>query len=702
MRKKLRVAIGILSLVAVAFTIISFIFRLNEAKSSGELASGAEYSILRNAITSITAKEDFQDRFTRDRLLALYEGSTRLLAAQVLDENGLSVWKVPAESKYFALPNQKGARAGFNSPQWSTVVFTTPLAGNLRLVALYASVFTSDISNAAKLPAYFIGIWFLIILVLSFFVTKDRTDALLPEPIDTKGTAERQSNEPIREMAQTQEGLIEISPVEKQSQQAQKTSDQTMEATISESENPEAEFKDNEQKSAAAVPDTATKFEHTLVQPPSAPQSPRQEMSHQEAKSAEPESLTPADTVSGASIIPSQPSDVELSPELLAAYGLSLNAFEKSAGGRVENPQTKPAEQRNVGRSDEVLQNLNTLKSAPIAQPQTKAPLQGSIQGPLPKSGNFEESLQKFEEEIILWTSRQKQAEPAQPTAQEPAQGWKHPENHPEPLSQDQQLSPQEPAQGWKHLESQPNPLDLGEPVPSPEPRPSPMSTPKQAAPAADKNSSEMQELPEGLDQEIEETLEEMETEEPAPMNHGEPPIKAYPQAPEPESQEQDKRNISSLPMPLSISEPNLENLLDDELTHGMERDTSLMLIHCELSGPHDPAANALFATIRDYFVAKELMFELYKGGFAVVMPGMDLGSSLKMSEDLADVLAATMNLYKDMEGEPPVFIGISSAGGRAVDAQKLYREASTALHKAYSGSPWHILAFRPKVTQQP
>lgn len=673
MRKKLRVAIGILSLVAVAFTIISFIFRLGEIKASGELASGAEYSILRNAVVSITTKEDFQDRFIRDRLLALYEGSTRLLAAQVLDENGLSVWKIPAESKYFALPNQKGGRAGFSSPQWSTVVFTTPLAGNLRLVALYASVFTSDISNAAKLPAYFIGIWFLIILVLSFFVTKDRTDALLPEPIDTKGTAERQSSEPIREMAQTQEGLIEISPVEKQSQQAQKASDQTVEATISESKNPEAEFNDNEQKSAATVPSTASEFEHTLAQPPSAPQSPGQELLHQEAKSAEPESLTPADTVGGASIIPSQPSDVELSPELLVAYGLSPDAFKKSAGGRVENPQTKPAEQRNVGRFDEALQNLNPLKSAPIAQPQTKAFLQGSIQGPLPKSGNFEESLQKFEEEIILWTSRQKQAEPTQPAAQEPPQGWKHPEN-------------------------QPKPLDLGEPVPSLEPQLSPMSTSKQAAPAADRNSGEMQELPEGLDQEIEETLEEMETEEPAPMNHGEPHIKAYPQAPEPESQEQDKRNISSLPMPLSISEPNLENLLDGELVHGMERDTSLMLIHCELSGPHDPAANALFATIRDYFVAKELMFELYKGGFAVVMPGMDLGSSLKMSEDLADVLAATMNLYKDLEGEPPVFIGISSTSGRAVDAQKLYREASTALHKAYSGSPWHILAFRPKI----
>ena len=612
MRKKLRVTIGILSLVAVAFTIISFIFRLSEIKASGELASGAEYSILRNAVASITTKEDFQDRFIRDRLLALYEGSTRLLAAQVLDENGLSVWKIPAESKYFALPNQKGGRAGFYSPQWSTVVFTTPLAGNMRLVALYASVFTSEISNAAKLPVFVIGGWFLIVLFLSFFLTKDKEEGLLPEPIDTKAAAERQGSETIREMAQTQEGLIEILPIDKTS---------------------------------------GSETEPLGVQ--------------------EKESLTPEVAKTETSQMLEQQREAEFSPEPLISYGVSLDALEKSgmtSGGNAQTMSETKSEHENQVEPPKDSEYTSNVQPAEIAS------LQGSLQGPLSKSENFEESLQKLEEEIVLWTSRQKPAEPALPASFE-SQALKHPAVQPETANK---------------------------------PLPSTLETPAEKASASTNEESETQELPEGLDQEIEETLEELETEDSKPMNHDEPEIRPYKEnvAPIPtsagkESQEQEKRDISALSMPLSISEPNLENLLDDELVHGMERETSLILIHCELSGPQDPAANALFATIRDYFVAKELMFELYKGGFAVVMPGMDLGSSLKMSEDLADVLAATMNLYKDLEGEPPVFIGISSTGGRAVDAQKLYREASTALHKAYSGSPWHILAFRPKIAQQ-
>lgn len=601
MRKKLRVAIGILSLVAVAFTIISFIFRLNEIKASGELASGAEYSILRNAVASTATKEDFQDRFIRDRLLALYEGSTRLLAAQVLDENGLSVWKIPAESKYFALPNQKGGRAGFSSPQWSTVVFTTPLSGNMRLAALYASVFTSEISNAAKLPAFFIGGWFLIVLFLSFFLTKDTKEGLLPEPIDTKA-AERQGREPSPEMAQTQEGLIEIPSIDKTSGSGiQALSTQEKESIASEVDKP-----------------------NTLEM---------QGLEH----------------------------ETEISPELLAAYGLppdALEPLEITIDANAEPlPESKPEHEKQAEPPKDSVYASNV-------QPAKNTSQQGALQGPLSKSGNFEESLQKFEEEIVLWSSRQKPTEAAQPASLE------------------SQALKQSAIQHEIHTEEAFTSNDEG---------------------------SETQELPEGLDQEIEETLEELETKDSELLNHDEseiesnkniekiPEILTSTEA-EKKSQEQEKRDITTLPMPLSISEPNLENLLNDELLHGIERETSLMLIHCELSGPQDPSANALFATIRDYFVAKELMFELYKGGFAVVMPGMDLGSSLKMSEDLADVLAATMNLYKDLDGEPPVFIGISSTGARAVDAQKLYREASTALHKAYSGSPWHILAFRPKI----
>lgn len=699
MRKKLRIAIGILSLVAVAFTVTSFIFRLTEVKTSGELASGAEYSILRNAVISITSKEDFQDRFIRDRLLALYEGSTRLLAAQVLDENGLSVWKIPSESKYFALPNQKGARAGFTSPQWSTVVFTTALPGNLKLAALYASVFASEVSTAAKLPAIVIGIWFLLIFAVSFFITKDKTEGLLPEPIDTKAFSENQGNELVREMVQTQEGLIEIPPLGTHEKVEQEAPVELKNETASQVQPSPSESKnlglEEQAGSEAPTMQRVEPHEGTFGQLPS--------------KAEEhPQDTPSSDAVSSASIFTGQNPDAELSPELLAAYGLTEDILKEMP----EKLQNAPVTGRTTSSAagHEKTQIIGSLKdetartNTNTIQPQSQkfAPLQGSIQNSLPKSANFEESLQKFEEEVILWTKRQQQAAPVQ-TASKDSVGA----NAVPPTSADVSAPQTAPAEkALQYPPSQPESNRAGHSVSGSEPyrgsQPPSTNTGNSEPLTQDQRVAQSQELPEGLDQEMEETLEELETKDEKLFNEDESEVTS---AKKPEtiipSTADEKRDIASLQMPLSISEPNLENLLDDELTHGMERDTSLMLIHCELSGPHDPAANALYATIRDYFVAKELMFELYKGGFAVVMPGMDLGSSLKMSEDLADVLAATMNLYKDMEGEPPVFIGISSAGGRAIDAQKLYREASTALHKAYSGSPWHILAFRPKIAQR-
>ena len=149
--------------------------------------------------------------------------------------------------------------------------------------------------------------------------------------------------------------------------------------------------------------------------------------------------------------------------------------------------------------------------------------------------------------------------------------------------------------------------------------------------------------------------------------------------------------------MSLSLSDSQLEARLNEELGRNIRTDISLMLIHCAVSSRSDPAAVALAVTIKDYIGSKDLIFELYKGAFAVVLPSVDLGGALKMSEDLADVLSATLSLYRDIEGDAPVYIGISARSDRRVDAYKIYREASTAVHKAYSGSHSRILAFRPK-----
>ena len=140
MRKTLRALVAVISILVAVMAVILFVYRLGEARTTGERSSGAEYSILRNAIMSVQNSNDFQDQFLRERLIAFYKGSDRLLAAQVLDASGFAVWKLPSGSAYFALPNDTSMRAGYSAPQWSTVVFTTPLSDGMKLTALYVTV----------------------------------------------------------------------------------------------------------------------------------------------------------------------------------------------------------------------------------------------------------------------------------------------------------------------------------------------------------------------------------------------------------------------------------------------------------------------------------------------------------------------------------------------------------------------------------
>ncbi|MHB0897964.1 MAG: hypothetical protein ACYC1A_10495, partial [Spirochaetales bacterium] len=83
MRKTLRALVAVVSILVAVMAILLFFFRLGEARTTGERSSGAEYSILRNALMAVQTPNDFQDQFLRDRLIALYKGSDRLLAAQV-------------------------------------------------------------------------------------------------------------------------------------------------------------------------------------------------------------------------------------------------------------------------------------------------------------------------------------------------------------------------------------------------------------------------------------------------------------------------------------------------------------------------------------------------------------------------------------------------------------------------------------------
>lgn len=467
MRKTLRALVAIASILVAILAIFSFFYRLGDMRTSGERSSGAEYSILRNALMSLQSKKDLQDPALRDRLLALYKGSDRLLAAQVLDSSGLTAWKIPSGSAYFALPNDSSVRGGFSAPEGSTVIFTTPLSDGMRLSALYATLKRADISRAAKLPVIIIALWCLVVAMSILFLGRE-------DKVEVTG----------------------------------KTPDL-----------PEEE--------APSPPEPETALED-----------------------------------------PGLPEDaIDEEPLILGS-----------------------------GR-------------------------------------NFEESLAKLEEDIIDWSSR-----------------YPDKEAHPSQASAETDQAP-----------------------------------------------------PEELDEELDEEMDELETSpEDEPQGNEETAL-----ADSRESLQEfeelnaeampEKKDLADLPMPLALGDSLLEARLSEELGRGPRNEVSLMLIHCGISSRTDPAAVALAVTVKDYIGAKDLIFELYKGAFAVVLPSVDLGGALKMSEDLADVLSATLSLYKDIEGEAPVYIGISARSERKVDAYKIYREASTAVHKAYSGSQSRILAFRPK-----
>jgi hypothetical protein len=570
MRKTLGWLLVVMSLLVAVLALGSALFSIGELRNSGERASGAEYSIVRNALAGIKTKEDLKDDFLRQRLIALYKGSDRLLAAQVLDASGLVLWKLPGDSAYFALPGSPSSRAGFSAPEWSTVVFTTPLDNGMKLATLFVTLKKSDMANAARTPLIILAIWFAIVVVVFFAAGKKKSkaeDSGSPGPVHA--------------------GESESAP--------------SAEAEHS----PEAAF---------AVPAEVAAPMQT-----------------------EPESAVPSleeETIS------------DIDEDLLeeeSAFEPIAQIEEKDEGapalpGATEAPENRLAEEYEEIEEEEFIGDEDVFK-------ETEEEI------PAPRK-NFEESLARLEEEIANWSSRHGELKaPPAPDFQNPAQGE---DSH-----------------------------DSQDDIESLE---------------AEEEMAELEELSKRQENEEPEPTLEAETPHSQDSQSSSSPVSPIPAATTPILSATAGSALASLPLPLSLVDSELEAKLRDELERGPKTEVSLMLIHCSVNSATDPAALALAVTVRDYIGAKDLIFELYKGAFAVVLPSVDLGGSLKMSEDLADVLSATLGLYRDIEGDAPVYIGISARSERKVDAFKLYREASTALHKAFEGGQSRILAFRPKV----
>lgn len=482
MKRTLRTLLAVLTVLVALAAAGSVLYRLSQARQSGERLAGAEYSVLRNSLSSVPDQSYLADPFLRERLISLYRGSPRLIAAQVLDSSGLPVWKVPADSPHFASPDNTSARGGFDAPRLSTVVLSTPLSGGMRLSALYASVLQSDFSSAVRIAAIFLGIWLLVAIV----------------------------------------GAILL------------------------------------QKAGHAPQDN---------------------------------------------------------------------------GG-----------DKNTDRDD-----------------RSAAPEEGTLAG-LPDVQDV--AIEKTEEEFEAAEDENESLD--------------------EPMDEDVDES-----ETLEELDDQEEP-DVDD-----------LSDELEPEEEIDESYAE-EDLSENLaDETLEETLQSEQVPEPA-VEPAAATVSTAPAAAEAASVAASTSAAASLTS-ATLGRPTedgpdleLETRLSEELRRGDLSDLSLVLVKCETTGPHDPAVPALAASVKDYFSIRDLVFERGKGEFALVLPGLDMGKAMRMSEDLADVLAATLSLYRDIEGAAPVFIGLSSRSGRAVDALRLYKEADAALVRASSGVPSRILAFRP------
>jgi len=84
--------------------------------------------------------------------------------------------------------------------------------------------------------------------------------------------------------------------------------------------------------------------------------------------------------------------------------------------------------------------------------------------------------------------------------------------------------------------------------------------------------------------------------------------------------------------LPPQLSHATLQKALETELSRDQE--TSLLLIECEFSGTMDASALALSTTIRDYFASDMLVFELARGCYAAILPGIDAGEAMRLAVD--------------------------------------------------------------------
>jgi hypothetical protein len=237
MKRIVRIVLFIGTLVLIAGLVGFIALKIGEFRLAGEQSASAEYTILRNAVAPITSEQEFGDQFVRDRLKSLYGASAHLLAVQVLDRNGLVLWKMPDDSPYFASPATSPGSV-FSAPGISTVIYMTPLPEGMKLMALYSILSQRDIANTLLVPIIALAAWIVLLVVLQFVLKEKPAEGAEAAP----APAEAPSGEEPQEIAET----IEEETLEEEEEKLEEATGQNIEEGAPEAAGMEATELDEE------------------------------------------------------------------------------------------------------------------------------------------------------------------------------------------------------------------------------------------------------------------------------------------------------------------------------------------------------------------------------------------------------------------------------------------------------------------------
>jgi hypothetical protein len=139
-----------------------------------------------------------------------------------------------------------------------------------------------------------------------------------------------------------------------------------------------------------------------------------------------------------------------------------------------------------------------------------------------------------------------------------------------------------------------------------------------------------------------------------------------------------------------------LDPRLKAELERAASSDQDISLAHIRIDEPFAdgrlPMAYAEIARLlMQSFPLHDLIFETGDDSYTLLMPDADVDAAVRLLEDLRKKLAA-----KPVEGRARTLsIGVSSRGGRLIDARILREEADVALAKASREGGNQVIGFR-------